>query len=141
MKTGSILDEICAKSRAALETVKKDVSFDELLSKLDSAGKRPPFKAALKKQGEISVIAELKKASPSRGLIRGDFDCANLALGLQNSGAAALSILTEKNYFLGDLEYLRKVSEVVGIPCCARTLYSTNTRFAKPGFWGRAPCF
>ena len=110
MKTGSILDEICAKSRAALETVKKDVSFDELLSKLDSAGKRPPFKAALKKQ------AELKKASPSRGLIRGDFDCANLALGLQNSGAAALSILTEKNYFLGDLEYLRKVSEVVGIP-------------------------
>lgn len=116
MKTGSILDEICAKSRAELETVKKDVSFDELLSKLDSAGKRPPFKAALKKQGEISVIAELKKASPSRGLIRGDFDCANLALGLQNSGAAALSILTEKNYFLGDLEYLRKVSEVVGIP-------------------------
>ncbi|MFR6032414.1 MAG: hypothetical protein ACLUKN_04080 [Bacilli bacterium] len=86
------------------------------------SGKTPPFKAALKKQGEISVIAELK-ASPSRGLIRGDFDCANLALGLQNSGAAALSILTEKTISWETLNICVKFQKLSAYRCCARTLY------------------
>ncbi len=116
MKTNSILDEICEKSRAELERAKNETPFDALLSKLDSANPRAPFKAALKKSGEIAVIAELKKASPSRGLIRENFDYLNLARELQGAGAAALSVLTEKNYFLGDIEYLRNVSMVVGVP-------------------------
>ena len=63
------------------------------------------------------VIAELKKASPSKGLIRPDFRVVELARELEGAGAAALSVLTEPNRFLGSLEYLKDVSAAVAIPC------------------------
>ena len=63
------------------------------------------------------VIAELKKASPSRGLIRPDFRPVELAHELEAAGAAALSVLTEPNYFLGSTEYLKSVAAEVSIPC------------------------
>jgi indole-3-glycerol phosphate synthase len=64
-----------------------------------------------------AVIAELKKASPSKGLIRSDFYPATLARGFEAAGAAALSVLTDEEFFRGSLEYLREASSVVKIPC------------------------
>jgi indole-3-glycerol phosphate synthase len=63
------------------------------------------------------VIAELKKASPSKGVIRADFRVVELALGMEQAGAAALSVLTEEKYFRGSLENLRLASANVSIPC------------------------
>jgi indole-3-glycerol phosphate synthase len=65
----------------------------------------------------IAVIAELKKASPSKGLIRADFHPADLAEQLAKAGAAALSVLTNEEYFQGSLQYLRDASDAVTIPC------------------------
>jgi indole-3-glycerol phosphate synthase len=67
--------------------------------------------------GEIAVIAELKKASPSKGLIRAQFDVAELAPQLEQAGAAVLSVLTEERFFQGSLENLRRASAAVKIPC------------------------
>jgi indole-3-glycerol phosphate synthase len=77
------------------------------------------FESALRRVASSgpAVIAELKKASPSKGLIRADFEPARLAPMLQDSGAAALSVLTDSRYFQGSLEYLRLASAAVGIPC------------------------
>jgi indole-3-glycerol phosphate synthase len=65
----------------------------------------------------VAVIAELKKASPSRGVIRAEFDPAGLAKELEGAGAAALSVLTDVEFFQGSLENLRLVSESTQLPC------------------------
>lgn len=77
------------------------------------------FRAQLQCVSEsgIAVIAELKKASPSKGLIRADFEPALLARELEQAGAAALSVLTNEQFFQGSLEYLREASSVTSIPC------------------------
>lgn len=77
------------------------------------------FGAALRRKAQtgFAVIAELKKASPSRGLIRPDFDAPALARSLETAGAAALSVLTDGKYFQGSLGYLEQASAAVQIPC------------------------
>src|SRR5665213_1110754 len=70
-----------------------------------------------KAQSGPAVIAELKKASPSKGLIRSEFDAASLAKGMEAGGAAVLSVLTEEKFFQGSLENLRRASVAVKIPC------------------------
>ncbi len=65
----------------------------------------------------VAVIAELKKASPSRGIIRPEFDAASLAAELQAAGAAVLSVLTDEEYFQGSLENLRRASSHTWLPC------------------------
>jgi indole-3-glycerol phosphate synthase len=77
------------------------------------------FEAALRRAASNgpAVIAELKKASPSRGLIRADFDAVALAISLEAAGAAALSVLTDREFFQGSLENLTRASAAVNIPC------------------------
>jgi len=73
------------------------------------------FPAALTREG-FNVIAELKKASPSQGVLRSDFDAATLAAEFERAGATALSVLTEEEFFEGDLNYLRQARKRVALP-------------------------
>jgi indole-3-glycerol phosphate synthase len=112
------LGQIVAATRSKLEQRKAAASIPQL--EAAAAEHRPRgFRRALLEASEKrpAVIAELKKASPSRGLIRQDFDVRELAMQLRDCGATALSVLTEENYFQGSLEYLGIASAASGLPC------------------------
>ena len=113
----SILDEITAHKRQELEELQRVRPLAELKAGI---GDLPPkqgriFTDALSAAG-VSLIGEIKKASPSRGLIRDDFDPAQLAAAYQRGGAAALSVLTDKKYFQGANEYLMAAKAACGLP-------------------------
>lgn len=112
-----ILETICERSRAELEAQKAAVPFGGMLERAKAAPQRASFKSALRrKNGNPAIIAEIKKASPSAGVIRADFRPSELCVALENAGASALSVLTERNYFLGAAEYLEDASTRVKIP-------------------------
>jgi len=114
-KTGTILDRIVEARRAAFQHRQKSLPLPVL--KMAVAKNDPPrdFAAALTCEG-LNVIAELKKASPSRGVLRTDFDPVALASQLEQAGTAALSVLTEEEFFQGTLENLRGVRKAVQVP-------------------------
>lgn len=111
----NILSEIVEKLKPRLENRKCALPMEVLAEQAAQAPTRPKFAAAFRSDG-LHVIAELKKASPSKGLIRNNFDVQSLAIELAENGAAALSVLTEPNYFLGSEENLLMAAQVVSIP-------------------------
>ena len=111
----NILHEIVERNRPALAVRKACVPAAELERKLDELPPRPDFADAFAGPG-THVIAELKKASPSKGVIREDLDVPVLAAALERGGAAALSVLTEPFYFLGGLDNLRLAAEHCALP-------------------------
>lgn len=112
------LPEILAHTRL-LVAERKAAANIPALEQSAAAHEPRGFAAALraKAAGGPSVIAELKKASPSKGLIRADFDAALLAAQMEAGGAAVLSVLTDEEFFQGSLENLRRASAAVKIPC------------------------
>jgi len=80
-------------------------------------GFRTELRRVARDRSAVAVIAELKKASPSRGLIRADFRPSELARDLEQAGAAALSVLTDEEFFQGSLDYLRQASSHSSLPC------------------------
>ena len=111
-----ILLEIAEKSARGLEAKKAAVPEAELLKAIERRERRPlSLYSALKSEG-VSVIAEIKKASPSKGIIKADLDPVNFAKTYGENGAAAISVLTEENYFLGSLDTLKAVREVTELP-------------------------
>ena len=112
------LDEIVAATHRRVAETKIGVDLRQLERQ---AGNHVPrgFRQRLESAGAngIAVIAELKRASPSRGLIRPDFDSVSLAKELESAGAAALSVLTDAEFFQGSLENLRRASANIKLPC------------------------
>src|ERR1700687_4780838 len=122
------LDSIVAATRQRLSQRKsgsasarrRDTGFGAL--EAAAAGHTPRgFRTELRRVARdriaVAVIAELKKASPSRGLIRADFRPSELARDLEQAGAAALSVLTDEEFFQGSLDYLRQASSNSSLPC------------------------
>lgn len=112
-----MLDKIVAKTEERLIEAKRNKSLDELkeeVSKLD-INDEFPFKEALK-DPEIAIIAEVKRASPSKGLIAEDFDFVEIAKEYEQAGASAISVLTEPYFFQGSNDFLKEISENVSIP-------------------------
>ena len=107
-----ILEQIVERNRPALEERKLAVPFRELEAAAADVPARPGFAAAFRGPG-VHVIAELKKASPSKGVIREFLDVPELAKRLEEAGAAALSVLTEPFYFQGSLDNLRNAAGTV----------------------------
>jgi indole-3-glycerol phosphate synthase len=112
-----MLEKIVAKTEERLIEAKAIKSLDELkeeVSKLEISDEFP-FKQALK-DPEIAIIAEVKKASPSKGLIAEDFDYIEIAKEYEQAGASAISVLTEPYFFQGSNDFLKEISENVNIP-------------------------
>lgn len=112
----NILDQIVEQSRNDLRKRKQKVSFRDFESFDQYERPRRPFGDALKKGDLISVIAEIKKASPSKGIIRKEFDPVRIAGQYREGGASAISVLTDEAAFQGSLDYLKAVSETVDLP-------------------------
>jgi indole-3-glycerol phosphate synthase len=115
---GTILDQILADKRQEVARRKKEIPIESFQDKALSMPKCRNFYKAVTKTNPrgLNVIAEVKKASPSAGLIRADFDPVQIALTYQRCGADAISVLTDEKYFQGKLEYLSAVREAVGLP-------------------------
>jgi indole-3-glycerol phosphate synthase len=110
-----ILDDIVRDKRADLQRVKAAVALADLQQRALFRAPRRPFRAALEGRHR-AIIAEVKKASPSRGIMRADFDPVRIAAGYAHNGAAAISVLTEERYFQGHLNDLVAIREAVGVP-------------------------
>jgi indole-3-glycerol phosphate synthase len=115
VSTGTVLDRILEARRAEVEHRKKVLPETALKYGVAAATPLRDFAAALTRPG-INVLAELKPASPSRGVIREPFDPVALASSLESAGAAALSVLTEGEFFRGTLKNLRDARKSVGVP-------------------------
>ena len=112
----NILDEIVASKRREVENGRRRMPLEELEARAAEAPPVRDFRAALAQAGPIRLIAEVKKASPSAGVIRPDFDPVAIARTYQAHGASCLSILTDVPYFQGHLSYLARVRASVVIP-------------------------
>lgn len=112
-----MLDEIVEKTKERVETAKGIISLDDLKNEVSLMEITDdfPFKKALGGD-DISIIAEVKKASPSKGLIAEDFDYLQIAKDYEAAGASAISVLTEPYFFMGSDDYLKEIAQNVSIP-------------------------
>ena len=113
----NILEEIAEKTRLRVVKAKEQVSLEELKEKAQAMDSNTdfPFEKALAKE-EITFICEVKKASPSKGLIAPDFPYVKIAREYEEAGAGAISVLTEPEYFMGSNAYLAEIHEAVSTP-------------------------
>ena len=112
----NILGEIVSNTKAKVSNAKEKVSLDDLVSTIHSNKiVKSKFKASLKDKDQ-AIIAEIKKASPSAGIISENFDPVTKAQEYEAFGASALSILTEEDYFLGSIQYLKDVKKISKLP-------------------------
>ncbi len=111
-----ILDEIIAYKKKELADTVRSAPLSEVRAKASDAASARGFEKALHQGKDIRLIAEVKKASPSKGIIREDFDPVEIARTYARSGASCLSVLTEKKYFQGKLEYLGDIRKAVEVP-------------------------
>ena len=124
-----ILEELSDMRRVDAAERERSVSMDEMMRRAAAAPAPRDFAAAFR-GGGVNVIAELKRASPSEGMIRDDFRPVELAKELEAAGAAALSVLCEPHRFLGDEAYLRSVRGVVNLPLLYKDFVTTRYQVA-----------
>ena len=114
-----VLERICADKRALVASRRRAVSLAELAARARNAQAPRGFGRCLAERAcadGVALICEIKKASPSKGLIRKDFDAASLALAYAKGGAACLSVLTDEPYFQGSDEHLHSARAAIELP-------------------------
>ncbi|MCT7553676.1 indole-3-glycerol phosphate synthase TrpC [Aliarcobacter butzleri] len=134
-----ILDEIIEKTKEDLILRKEKLSFEELEKKLKTINSKPKdVKTFLKstKEEPIRIIAEVKKASPSKGIIKEDFNPLEIALEYSQNGANAISVLTEPHYFKGNLEYLSTIKNSVSTPLLRKDFIVDKYQIAEALLYG-----
>src|SRR5437868_3829022 len=112
----NILERIVATKRAEIEQRRTRTPLSQLDARLADAPAVRDFRAALVQGPGLGVIAEVKKASPSAGVLRADFDPVAIARTYAANGASAISVLTDESYFQGHLSYLTAIRQAVALP-------------------------
>jgi indole-3-glycerol phosphate synthase len=110
------LKDILAKKRSRLDLAKQSILLEELKQKANEAPKPRPFIEAINKPRFISLVAEIKKQSPSHGVIRQDFNPGQIAAVYQDAAVQAVSVLTEEDFFAGNQAYINEVKAVFAGP-------------------------
>ena len=135
----TILDRIVADKREEVALLpEQTVSVDLLKERIKSRGGVRPFQGALMQPrfGRLGLIAEVKKASPSAGVICADFDPVKIAKAYEAGGASCLSVLTDEKYFQGSLDYLRSIREAVSLPLLRKDFVIDERQILEAVEWG-----
>ena len=135
----SILDTIVQeKQREVARLPQRAVSTADLNTALKARGGVRDFAGALcrPKRGPVALIAEVKKASPSAGLIRPDFDPIAIAREYEAAGASCLSVLTDQKFFQGSLDYLKQIREAVKLPLLRKDFFIDERQIFEAVEWG-----
>src|SRR5688500_2323317 len=134
-----VLQRILETKRRDVELARGRVPREELRRGAELASKPRGFEAALRSRralGQPAVIAEIKRASPSRGLIRADFDPARIAAAYQANGAACLSVLTDREFFSGSADDLRAARAACGLPVLRKDFIIDPYQVFESRAWG-----
>ena len=134
-----ILNKILATKAEEVAAAKAALPLDEIKRKAAAAAPARDFLAAIHAKhaaAQPALIAEVKKASPSKGLIRADFDPATIARAYERAGAACLSVLTDEQYFQGSPEYLRQVRAAVNLPVLRKDFIIDDYQVYQARAWG-----
>ncbi len=135
----NILDRIVEEKRREVARLPAgEVTGAGVKAALAERGGVRDFAGALRRprRGPIALIAEVKKASPSAGLIRSDFDPVDIARQYEAAGASCLSVLTDEKFFQGSLEYLKAIRAVVGLPLLRKDFIIDTRQILQAAEWG-----
>ncbi|MFQ5580610.1 MAG: indole-3-glycerol phosphate synthase TrpC [Nitrospiria bacterium] len=138
LRSMHFLDEIVRVKREALDRRKSRAALGELRSRIGDAEPTRPFQRALRgeKQAYPRLIAEIKKASPSKGLIRENFNPVEIAQTYEDGGAVALSVLTEEHFFLGNPATLKAVRSKASLPLLKKDFIIDAMQVYEGRAWG-----
>jgi Indole-3-glycerol phosphate synthase len=137
MISNTILDKIVEKKAIRLHTAKENMPLKALQEWAERQNHQPlDFARALKEYEKISIIAEVKKASPSKGLIREDFDPVAIAQAYLKSDVQAMSVLTEQDFFQGDAAYLQAIRAIAKIPLLRKDFIFDAYQIHEAKYWG-----
>jgi indole-3-glycerol phosphate synthase len=117
------LERICSQVRKRVAQREAEVPLPLVRKRVEGVPQPRPFRQAITVPAEVSLIAELKQASPSRGSLRTDFDVPSLARACERGGARALSVLTEPDFFLGNFGYLEAARRATRLPVLAKDFF------------------
>ncbi len=132
----NVLDKIIEEKKESLKLIKKTNSLDNLENKIKSLNNLLNFKDAISNNKGVSIITEIKKASPSAGELVKDFNHLKIAKMYIDNGATCLSVLTEEKHFLGKLEYIRDIKKKFKIPILAKDFFIDPYQIALSKSYG-----
>lgn len=136
MAKTDILKQIVAKKKEKILLSKQQLSQEDLIAQLAGLPATRPFKEAICKPRQIALIAEIKQASPSAGVIRQNFNLEEIARFYQEAGVQAVSVLTEEDFFKGNLAYLNQVKNIVTCPILRKDFIFESYQVYESRYYG-----